>query len=395
MVEPQCVDPAEVGLDPKRYDLLDQRCKEWTENGPHPSIVALVARHGKVVFHKAFGKMGPEPAASDTQVDTVYPISSVSKPIVASLALMLAEDGLLQLNISASLYLPELSGEGTDMLRVDHLLTHQSGWQDGTTSEYTAEKLKKPLDIGEIDDTQHKTVERVLKACWDMPVVHKPGTRMDYCAHNFELVGEIIRRISGQSLQEFSQARLFEPLGMTDTSFRLLDDLRGRVVKRPPSPPGSPQDLNSDKALDIPWASGGVLSTAADLMKFGQLFLDGGIADGKRVLSKVAIGEMTRSQIPRDIKSYFFRAFDGVEIDAGQASYGLGWFVQGEQKAPPNGMFQSTGTFAHMGSGGARLFVCPEHQLVGVWLGIDLGLMQPGFSRYPHFQDMVMASIVD
>jgi CubicO group peptidase (beta-lactamase class C family) len=380
----------DLDLDPDRFKLIEQRCQEWVERGTHPSLVVLISRHGKIGYHQAFGSQGPGENAGNLVADAVFPISSVCKPMVASLAVMLAEEGLLQLNGPVSMYLPEMTGEGTEMIRIDQLLTHTSGFHDMHTGVYTARKLQNPVDIGDLDETQHRSIERVLKARWDMPVHSEPGTRMDYCAHNYDLIGEVIRRVSGQSLENFAQERLFQPLGMHDSSFRLLDHLRDRIVYRPEMP----DDLNSDKALDQPWASGGALSTASDLMKFGQLFLDEGAVNGERLLSRVSIKAMTKSQIPTGIHASFFRPSDQTEINFGQASYGLGWFVQGENKGPMNGFLQSPGAFAHSGLGGAKLWVDPRYDLVGIFLSVQLELMAPGASMYPNFQDMVMSAIL-
>jgi CubicO group peptidase (beta-lactamase class C family) len=391
MMELDYCEPSDVGLDPNRFELIEQRCQQWIDEDIHQTLGVLVARHGRIAFHKAFGRRGPE--AGPLELDSVFPVSSVSKPVVSTLAMMMVEDGLLNMAAPVRPYLPEMTGEGTDMISMLNLLTHTSGFSDEDSGPYTMERLKEPVNVGELDVSQHRTIERVLKVRWDMPVSFQPGTRMDYCAHNYDLAGEVLRRVSGKSLETLAQERLFQPLGMHDSSFRLLDQLRERVVKRNPVSELL-FDLNDDKALDIPWASGGLKSTAPDLFCFGQLFLDGGVSDGRQLVSPPGIRELSRAQTPSDVRAYMYHPTFG-EWDMGPASYGMGWFVQGDTKSGMNGMLQTRGTFAHSGMGGARLWVDPTYRMVCVVLTADSTPPTPGQFRHQQLQDMIMASIVE
>ena len=119
--------PVEVGLWPDRIERVRDRMAAWVEEGHSPSISALVARRGRIVFQEAFGQLGPDSDSPPLRTDSIFPISSITKPMTATAVLMLVEDGQLGLNRPLMEYLPEICGKGTEALCVHHLLTHTSG----------------------------------------------------------------------------------------------------------------------------------------------------------------------------------------------------------------------------------------------------------------------------
>src|SRR5207245_1366117 len=148
--------------------------------------------------------------------DTIYPLSSLTKPIIATAAMLLVEDGLLGLQRPVSEYLPELSGEGKQAVMVHHLLTHTSGLRDQDVNAHAAKK-KDVLAIHHPEATQHSWINEYLFLRYDAPLGKPPGVEMFYCNYGYMLLGEIVRRVSGQALADFARARIFEPLGMQDT----------------------------------------------------------------------------------------------------------------------------------------------------------------------------------
>jgi CubicO group peptidase (beta-lactamase class C family) len=355
--------PQEAGMLPERIDRACQLCAEWVMSGHTPAIVALAARRGVIVLHEAFGKLRPEDDAPPVQPDTIFPLASITKPMVATLVMQLAEDGLLGLNRPIRDYLPEVTGNGTEEVLVHHVLTFTGGWNEFAliTSFISARA-----------DLAGRPSQEVHRAMLDLiyraPLSWAPGTQMDYAFLCYELLKELIERVGGRSFPELMQERVFSPLGMKDSYVVVPESVRSRVVKRPPHAPWNRQmgplaPIDSRQREE----DSNVYSTARDLAVFGQMFLNGGTYGGVRILSGAAVAAMTRNQTP------------GIPVTMGpairkQASYGYGWFIRTHEKWKYwDGSLQSEGEFHHQGSGGVLLWVDPRDEIVGVYFSVDLG----------------------
>src|SRR5439155_12367210 len=200
--------------------------------GITPALVILVARRGVVVLHEAFGRLTPDDNAPPVKRDTIYPLTSLAKPITATAAMLLVEDGLLGLQRPVSEYLPEFSGEGKQAVMVHHLLTHTAGLRDQDVNAHAAKK-RSVIAIPPPEETQHPWINEYLFLRYDAPLWKPPGVEMSYCSYDYNLLGEIVRRVSGQALADFASERLFEPLGMQDTFYIVPDAVRARIVRRP------------------------------------------------------------------------------------------------------------------------------------------------------------------
>lgn len=386
----------EAGLDPARLDRIRERAAAWVAEGLTPSLVMVAARHGIVALHEAYGRLTPEPDSPALSIDSVFPVSSLCKPMTASALLMLVEEGLVGLNLPVVRYIPELAGTDAENILVHHLLTHTSGYTDADVFAYQRERLKERIDLPPLPDTQHKTIHLLLNARYGCAPTRPPRETMTYCNHGFELVAEIIRRTSGQSFSDFMRERIFEPLAMTDSSYRLEDRFRGRMVKRLPFTNPFAADLNDEHYVDTPYGGGGLNATALDVARFAQAFLNGGAAGEHRLLSQVAVREMTRNQIPDGVPE------EGILGNAPQGSYGYGWFVLGKDRWPMNGALLPTGTYAHGGMGGAVFWVDPLNDIVGaffsVWTwdeGVEPAPGNPVKLNASMFEDMVTTAVID
>lgn len=204
---------------------------------------------------------------------------------------------------------------------------------------------------------------------------------MSYADHNFELLGEIVRRVSGCSLEVFATERLFGPLGMKDTSYIRDEATLKRCVVR-----------SSDIVRpDGVWGAVLLDTTALDLAVFGQMFLNSGTYSGRQVLSRPSVHEMTRNQIP------------GVGTDFlglhAEASWGLGWAIQHDERWKwAGGTLTPKGTVSHLGAGGKCIWIDPVNEIVGVYfsvcLDIDFEIMEHHWNL-DLFQNMVTAAVVD
>ncbi len=399
--------PEEVGMSAERIQHVADLAESWVAQGVHSALVVLVARKGVIVLHEAFGRLTPEVDSPPLQLDSIFPVASVTKPVTATAAMILVEDGLLGLNRPVSEYIPEFVGEGKDAVMVHHLLTHTTGLRDDVVFAHV-ERKKEGVVIPPPHDTQHPTLHEWLFLGYDTPLWKPPGREMSYSVYGYELVGEIIRRVSGRSLGDFARDRIFMPLGMRDTSYAELDRMKHRVVRRPPDAPFASPDwpgfeyiplvralvsgLGTRRWQETPRASGGVHSTAMDMAVFGQMFLNHGAYDNARILSPASVAEMTRNQIP-GISSHYLGEF------IPEASWGFGWGVHGNKKTMYyNAILQSQKAFAHGGLGGAYMWVDPVYDVVGVYLSIALKT-RPNHAHITWCADLfastVTAAVVD
>ncbi len=372
---------------PEQIDRARDLCAGWVKSGHTPAIVALVARRGVIVLHEAFGKLRPEADSPPVRLDTVFPVSSITKPMTATLVMCLVEDGLLGLNRPVVDYLPEWTAKGAEEVLVHHLLTHTSGFDDFAYLEAYPNVFP---DIERLSFDEFRG--RVLA----LPLSNRAGEEMLYSPIVFGLLGVIIERVSGRSFADFAEERLFSPLGMDDTWLVVPEAIRPRIVKRPPDAPGAKPmgpvpELDSRHWEKIPDPSGGAFSTARDVAVFGQTVLNGGSYGPTRILSHPAVAAMTRNQTP------------GVKARTGgstlkEASYGYGWFISSNEKWKYwEGSLQSLSAFHHQGAGGTFLWVDPANEIVGVYFSIDLAVT-PNFEPLWNadlFQNVVTSAVED
>lgn len=388
--------PEEVGLDAKRVQRARDLLHSHVESGNAPTLAVILARRGVIVVAEAIGSRGPdlEPVA----IDSVFNLMSVSKPITATLVMMLAEDGALGINRPASEYLPELAAGENERVLVHHLLTHTSGFDDDVTNELVATRVRNG-ELTPTPDGVNPLVHAMLSTTWDAPRTKDVGRQMIYSNHNYMLLGEIVQRVSGESIDSFARRRLFEPLGMRCSGYVLDDRQRDGLVHRAPDVPlGSPDPATGFPGCEgLMWETfdggmGGVKASAPDLAIFVQMFLNGGAYNGARVLSRAAVAAMTRNQIP------------GVPADFcgvwhAEAGYGYGWVVDtAERWAYFQGATRPMGALSHPGIGGANIFFDPANDIVGVVLEIATALSEDGepvLGVCDRFESVIYSAIED
>ena len=387
--------PEEVGMDPKRVRRARDMLHAHVDAGQTPTLVAVVARRGVIVLAEALGSRGPglEPVA----LDSVFPIASVTKSMTATLVMILVEDGEIGLNRHAYRYLPELTSADNRDVLVHHLLTHTSGLDEMAVAEHINKRLL-DVELTSPPDGVHPCVNAQLAASWDAARATPAGRAWSYTDHGYVLLGEIVRRVSGDSIDTFARRRLFEPLGMRDTGYVLREDLNERLVHRAPDIPFG--EVNPDSVWpqfeDPRFATydagdGSVKATAPDLAAFAQMFLNRGEYAGSRLLSRAGVAAMTRNQTPG------LRV--GSDAGAPEARYGYGWFVDGTDRWEYfHGSLQPVGTLSHPGAGGTCVFVDPQNELLGVVLEVvttrTATQSQPS-GIYERFQNVVYSSLED
>lgn len=375
--------PKEAGASPERVQHVINLAQQWVADGKTPALVMLVARRGTIFLSEAFGKLHPGDDAPPLSLDSIYPLASISKPLTATALMCLVEDGRVGLNRPVCEYIPEIIGELQDekkKITVRHLLSHTSGLRD-EDAYALAEMRQGRIELPPCPDNQHPAIHEWLHLRYGLPLRAKPGTTMEYFNQGFTLAGEIVRRVSGQSFAAFCQERIFEPLGMADTYFTVPPEIRPRIMRRPD---GTPFDWwNGEENDEWPGPAGGAYSTAPDMARFGQMFLNGG---EQAVLSPATVALMTRGQFGLCMQTPY------DEENFPNCPYGLGWFIFGEDTSKEAAALWSLKTFGHTGSGGVMLWIDPVYEVVGTFF----------FAQMKHevwpgdlFANAVMAALVE
>ena len=366
-----------VGMSAERLARIDAMLEEAMDKQQIPGAVALVARKGKIVYLKAFGK-ADNPSNRDLKPDDIFRIASQTKAITSTAVMMLWEEGKFQLDDPISKWIPEfkdpqlldtLLPEGTyktipanKEISIRHLLTHTSGIGYGVIDgDERFKRIFKEAGITDLYTTEDITIEQSVKKLAKLPLHHNPGEAYTY-SEGLDVLGYFIEIISGMPLNEFFRTRIFDPLGMDDTWFYLPESKHQRLV--------SVQSLNGDQWERYPvtfydtnypikgaktFYSGGagLSSTAQDYATFLQMYLNNGELNGIRLLSRTTVQMIMANHIGDiwDPGSYLGLAF-GVLDQTGADRGGQG----------------SKGTFVWGGYFNTQYFADPQEQIIGVLL---------------------------
>jgi CubicO group peptidase (beta-lactamase class C family) len=339
--------------------------------GKIPGAVVLIQQHGQPVFFEPFGVKDIESRRPMTK-DAIFRLYSMSKPITSVAAMMLVDDGKLSLDDPLSKFIPAFAETrvavekrdengkatlGTEPLarpiKIVDLLRQTSGITYGFYGDSPIRQLydKSGLFDGDIDNAQ--LAERLAK----LPLAEQPGTLWDY-GHSTDILGRVIEVVSGKSLYAFEKERLLDPLGMSDTGFKVDDSERARLAEPLPGD----FTLSSIKGLGDPvrrrrWESGGggMLGTASDYARFAQMLLNGGELDGKRYLKPETVSLMTSDQVPPETgiaRDYYY-------FPSGDSGFGLGFAVRVVRDP-----LLPTGEYRWDGAGGTFFFVDPRDDML-------------------------------
>jgi serine-type D-Ala-D-Ala carboxypeptidase len=399
--------PQDVGMDPVRILRLRELIGGWIKGGDSPSISVLVARRGVIVLHEAFGVLRDGDNTATLKPDSIFPISSCSKPMTAAAVMCLVEDGLIGLNRPFVEYIPEWDLPDVEWLweaRVADLLCHTSGIDDLKLGEFIAAAAQRSPQLPAPASGQHAVLNTRIRLAAGAPLARRPGTAMLYSNFGYNLLGDIVRRVSGVPFWQFVQSRLFKPLRMHDSYFLPPPELRERRVYRAAGMPATEptpttRGIDSPEHDEIDSGASGVKSTVADLAAFYQMLLNRGARAGRQILSPPGVAAMTRAQIDNSIPLIMpvFRDGKRHELEFRGGGYGYGLFVFGPgDRFSINGALASLSSFGHGGYGGSYCWADPERELVGIYLSVsprfnrEIGVMNSDL-----FQNAVNAAIID
>jgi CubicO group peptidase (beta-lactamase class C family) len=339
------------------------------DNGRIPGAIAVVARGGHVEMFECLGNQDPQ-SAQPMKEGAIFRIYSMTKPIVSLAALMLMEEGGLQMNDPLSKFLPEFANpkvsveEGTSVRlvpanrepTVHDLLRHTAG----LTYEFLGSNaVQKQYDAVRIDD-RARTNREFCRTLAQIPLQDQPGTWFQY-SRATDVLGAVVEVVAGQTLGQFLGERIFEPLRMKDTAFSVSRDQRHRVAEPFANDPdtGAPVvmlDPNVTTAFES--GGGGLYSTAHDYIRFLQLMRNRGSLDGLRLASRKTIEWMTSDHLG-NLPAYNDLLIPGY-------GFGLGFAVRLHTGlAPQPG---SPGQYFWSGIGGTSFFVDPVEDIFALLL---------------------------
>ena len=267
---------------------LDAAIEQAVQDDQIPGAVLMVGHNGQIVYQKAYGSRSLVPRKEAMTMDTIFDAASLTKVLATTSCVMkLVEEGKLRLVDKVTQYLPEYQGGKSD-ITLKHLLTHFSG-------------LRPDLDL---KPEWHGYDTGIEKALIDKPV-SPPGVQFVYSDINFILLGEIVRRVSNQTLPEYAQAKVFGPLGMTETMFLPPASLAGRIAPTEAVPSGAAPlraVVHDETTRNMGGVAGhaGLFTTAADLAKFATMMLGLGEREGVRIFSPLTVRLFTSPQSPAD-----------------------------------------------------------------------------------------------
>ncbi|MCE9621956.1 MAG: beta-lactamase family protein [Actinomycetia bacterium] len=335
--------PESVGMSGERLARVGSHFQKYIDDGRLTGWQISIARHGKVVYHALAGHRDVA-AGTPVEADTIWRIYSMTKPIVAVLALQLWEEGAFELTTPLHRFIPAFRNtkvwrSGTvespeveplaGPIRMWHLLTHTSGLTNGFMRAHPVDALYRDagFDLGVRSGVD---LESMCDTLATLPLVFQPGAEWNY-SMGFDVLGRVLEVVSGMPLDELMRTRLLEPLGMHETTWHVPEANRARVAKLYGAQPGTKLAVLLDKAGEAafrppPVFSGGsgLQSTAYDFHRFAQMLANEGELDGVRFLSPRTVRYMASNHLPGKVDlSAFGRplhsetTYDGVGFGLG------------------------------------------------------------------------------
>jgi CubicO group peptidase (beta-lactamase class C family) len=336
--------PEQVGMSARRLERVNEILSEETKSGRVTAASVLVARRGVIVLRGGWGRLTPEPDSTKAGPETVYLLASISKPMTYLMLMLLVERGEISLADLVQKHLPEFQGPGREKVRVQDLLTHTSGLPDMLPENIKLREKNAPLS-------------EFVKGAMTTKLLFEPRTSFSYSSMGTLLAAEIVERGTKMPLAKFEARELFEPLKLKSTSLGLGKRALADTARvQGDSFAETPKDLERYGANSVylrqlghPW--GGMHSTVDDLGVFFQLFLNGGVYDGKRILGRATVEAMTTDHNTR----------------IGHA-WGLGFGLATSSAWNAFGDLSSERTFGHSGATGTVAWADPQRELLCVIL---------------------------
>jgi CubicO group peptidase (beta-lactamase class C family) len=361
--------PEEVGVSPERLQAAVDEVQAMVDRDEIVGAVLLVVRRGRLILHEAVG-MADRDWGEEMRTDHIVRMRSMTKPLLGTGVLMLAEEGRLSLDDPIHVHLPEFDNDlpGSRDITIYHLLTHTAGLSG---SIYTNE-----------DGTQYMTLREAVRGVAERGPAWQPGSDYSYSDPGSSTLGALIAEISGMPSEEFLYSRILEPLGMDDSFLNLVppeDPRRDRMASTYQRDGDGGWERYWDRGMEqvMPFfrASGGLYSTAMDYARFIRAIADGGSLGSARLVSPETVDRM--------LQPYSGDHLDPEDATERRSLYGLHWTVFTENASP-----ETPGTFGHGGSDGTYAWYDPTEDLLGVWI-----TQSRGNGLAPAFRELIYEAL--
>jgi CubicO group peptidase (beta-lactamase class C family) len=385
--------PEDVGLSSTQLQRLEAATKKNIDDGLMPGAVMLVARRGKVAWVSVQGKRAPD-ADDAMKFDSIFRIYSMTKPITSLVLMQLVEEGRLQVYDPVAKYLPEIGKmkvgtevtvDGQQRLRlsdpdrqmtVQDLLRHTAGLTYGARGTSLVNKAYIDAKIGDRTATNEEMVRRLS----GVPLLFSPGDRWEYSVA-VDVQGRLIEVLTGKTLLEAFNERVFQPLGMVDTAFQVPAGKLARAAQpgqKPNGPPMTPR-FKVDDGAKYESGGGGLLGTTEDYLRFSLALANGGVFQGKRIIGR---------------KTLEFMTADHVGNRPGRPDgFGFGLGVEVRTKVGESALMGSVGEYGWSGAAGTEFWIDPKEELVGLYM-VQASEGDTRFLRR-QFRSMVGAALID
>ena len=329
------IDAQAGSIDPSKFDAIEPLIRDAITDKKLPGAVVLVGRGDRTLYQEAIGQRSVVPPPEPMTLQTIFDLASLTKVVATTTSVMiLIEEGKIGLSDRVATFIPGFERYGKGNITIRHLLTHVSG-------------LRPDVDLAELWTGSDTAITLAIE---EIPT-SAPGTRFVYSDINFFLLGDIIRRVSGQPLDRFSHERIFVPLGMTDTAFTPPESSRNRIAPTDPTlPRGVVHDPTARRMGGVA-GHAGLFSTASDLAIFCRMILGLGTHRGARILSPLTVAKMTSR----------------ATLAEGQNTRGLGWDIDSSFSSN-RGELLPIGSFGHTGFTGTSLWIDPASGMFVVFL---------------------------
>lgn len=392
--------PEEVGLSPAALERITTTLQSYVDSGKYPGFLALIARHGKLVYLASVGWMDVEHRRAMSP-DAVFRIYSLTKPIASTAVMQLYERGKVRLDDPVSKYIPAFAGvkvyaggsAAAPVLRdperpvtIADLLTHSSGLTYGFFGSTPADSIYSRAGL----NNPHWTLAQLSDSLAHLPLAFSPGSRWNY-GYSIDVLAHVVELVSGMTFDRYLDSALFRPLDMSMTAFHVTPAMEGHLTTLYTS--GTDGKLQASAPLiataytpegKMLSGGGGLLSTVSDYVRFAQMLLNGGQLDGRRVLKRETVALMMKDQLPPGLTPIPGPAADWPP---GKNGFGYGGAVRVDSDKTVPG---SPGTFRWAGAASTFFWVDPQADLTAmVWTQC----LPPSWSLDAQFQPLVYASV--
>jgi len=368
--------PEELGFSSNRLNRVNDLMNRYVEGGKLAGVVTCLARRGKIFHQEKFGYQNRE-TKTPISYDSIFRIYSMTKPITSTALMMLYEDALFNLTDPISQYIPafedvkvwKADGEWENPSRpitVQDLLRHTAGLSYGVfeTSNSPVDKLYDEADIFNAGITNAEMINRIA----NLPLIFQPGEKWHYSVAT-DVAGYLVEVLSGKSLGDYMQEKIFDPIGMVDTAFHIDPDkldrfctLYGKTENDDIGVLETPEDSKFLPPVSLQSGGSGLVSTIPDFLNFAQCILNQGELNGTRLLGPKTVELMTCNHL---LLSLIPIAFEGTEPMLGMG-FGLGFGVMLDPAQ--SAVMGSVGDYSWGGYAETFFWNDPQEELIAMFM---------------------------